>query len=358
MRGALLLLVVGGACAAAGVVNPPPALPPPPTPTTATPLRTLVESRNLHIRIGTAIGSYFGRTDAIGAQYAAIAAREFNVVTPENELKFSLLRPDRATFRFARPDSMLAFATANNMKLRGHTLVFGNQLSSWLTNGTWTKAEGATLLDEHISTTVSHYKGQIAWWDVVNEVLNENGSLKMTFWSTLIGRSHVEQAFRTANAADPAAQLFYNDYNIETAGPKSDSLFEMVKDFKTRGVPIHGIGFQAHFIAGQAPTYSALVSNFSRFAALGLRIHITELDVRIALPTTAQSLQAQAQTYADTFKACLDTPACDMVVMWGFTDLSSWIPNAFPGTGAALLLDATFQPKPAYTSVNDLLGRS
>lgn len=320
-------------------------------------LRKLAEDRNLHIAIGTAVGSYFGRTDAVGVQYAQVLAKEFNELTAENEMKFSSLRPSRGVFNFARPDSMVAFAKANNMKVRGHALVFGNQLSTWLTGGPWTAAEVRTLLDEHINGTLAHYKGQVVAWDVVNEALNDNGSLKATFWSSVLGKGYIEQAFRTAAAADPSAALFYNDYNIETIGAKSDSVYEMLRDFKARGVPVHGVGFQAHFIAGQAPSKDALVANMARFAALGLKIHFTELDIRVPLPATTASLATQATNYTDVFRACLETSACEMVVMWGFTDLSSWIPTTFAGMGAALLFDSTFLAKPAYSAVNDLLGR-
>ena len=326
------------------------------TPTTVVvPLRRLVQDRGLHVAVGTAVGSYFGRTDAAGAQYAQVLAREFNELTAENEMKFSSLRPSRAVFNFARPDSMVAFARANNMKVRGHTLAFGTQLSSWLTNGMWTAADVRALLDEHIIGTVTHYAGQLSAWDVVNEAFSENGTLKPTFWSNALGRAYIEQAFRSAAAADPAAALFYNDYNIETVGAKSDSVYEMLRDFRARGVPVLGVGFQAHFIVGQTPTKDALVSNMARFAALGLKIQFTELDIRLTLPATASTLATQATNYQDVIRACLETPACDMIVMWGFTDRSSWIPEAFPGMGAATLFDAGFLPKPAYSAVNDLL---
>lgn len=356
----MLALACGGGVVAAcggeaGSVAPVPVIP---TPVTVTvPLRKLAEDRGLHIAMGTAVGSYFGRTDAAGVQYAQVLAREFNEITAENEMKFSSLRPNRATYNFARPDSMVAFAKANNMKVRGHTLAFGSQLPAWLTNGTWTPAEVRALLDEHINGTVTHYKGQIAAWDVVNEAVNENGTLKATFWSNALGKAYIEQAFRSAAVADPAAALFYNDYNIETIGAKSDSVYEMLRDFKARGVPVQGVGFQAHFIVGQTPTKEALVANMARFAALGLKIQFTELDIRLTLPATASTLATQATSYADVVRACLETPACDMIVMWGFTDLSSWIPGTFPGMGAALLFDAGFLPKPAYSAVNDLLRR-
>ena len=329
----------------------------PTTPTATQPLRTLVESRKLRIGIGTAVGSYFGRTDAAGLQYDAVLKREFNVITPENDLKFSSLRPTRAAFAFARPDAMLAYAQANGMRMRGHTLAWGSQIPPWVTGGTWTRAEVVALLDEHITAVVDHYEGKLAAWDVVNEAFEENGAYRANYWYTQIGPSYVEQAFRTAAAADPSVKLFYNDYNIETIGPKSNAALAMLTDFKARGVPVHGIGLQAHFIVGQTPSRAALVANMNRFAALGLGIQITELDIRMPVPASSAALQTQAQNYADVVMACLEVPACDMVVTWGFTDLASWIPGVFAGQGAALLFDAAFQPKPAYTAINDLLAR-
>ena len=356
----LSALLVAAACGGSADAGPAgPAAPTAPrVPAAPTPLRTLAETRRLHIGVGTAIGSYFNRTDAAGTEYMAVLKREFNVVTPENDLKFSALRPTRATFRFARPDSMLEFATANGMRMRGHTLVWHNQLPSWLTGGTWTQAEGVALLDEHIAAVVGHYKGKIAAWDVVNEAFDDSGVPRTTFWSTLIGPSYIAQAFRSAAAADPGARLFYNDYNIETIGAKSNAVLAMLAELKASGVPVHGVGLQAHFIAGQAPSRDALVANMNRFAALGLAIEITELDIRVPVPASAAALQTQAQNYADVVRACLDVPACDMVVAWGFTDLSSWVPSTFAGQGAALLFDESFQPKPAYTAVNALFAGS
>jgi endo-1,4-beta-xylanase len=360
----LAMLLVGAACGGASSNSGPtgpaaPSTPATPTvPAAVTPLRVLAETRRLHIGVGTAIGSYFNRTDAAGAQYMAVLGREFNVVTPENDLKFSAVRPTRGTFRFARPDSMLEFATANGMRMRGHTLVWHNQLSTWLTSGSWTQAEGVALLDEHISTVVGHYKGKIAAWDVVNEAFDDAGAPRATFWSTLIGPSYIAQAFRTAATADPGAKLFYNDYNIETIGAKSNAVLAMLTELKAGGVPVHGVGMQAHFVAGQTPSRDALVANMNRFAALGLAIQITELDIRVQTPASAAALQTQAQDYANVVRACLDVPACDMVVTWGFTDLSSWVPSTFAGQGAALLFDESFQPKPAYTSINALLAAS
>ncbi len=356
-----LLILVGTSWACGGEASPvaPTPLPPvvPPPVVTVVPLRTLAESRGLRMRIGSAAGSLFNSTDAASAQYMTVLAREFNVLTPENEMKFSSLRPSRSEYRFARPDSMVAFAVANNMVVRGHTLAWHSQLSSWLTSGSWTAAEARVLLDEHITTVVGHFRGKLAAWDVVNEAFSDSPvGLRSGFWADRIGRSYIEQAFRTAYAADSSTPLYYNDYNIESVNAKSDSVYALLKDLKARGVPVHGVGMQMHLIAGSIPDLNSISTNFARFAALGLKVQITEMDVRVPTPATSASLSMQGQNYRDVVNVCLQEPACNMVVMWGFTDRSSWIPNTFPGQGDALLYDRDFAPKLAYTALNALLA--
>jgi endo-1,4-beta-xylanase len=329
----------------------------PVTPVAVTPLRVLAETRGLHMGIGAAVGSLFNSTDPISPAYMKLVAQEYNVLTPENDMKFSSLHPNRATFNFARADSMVAFAKANNMKVRGHTLAWHTQIPSWVTNGTWTAAESKTLLDEHIAGVVGHYKGQLAAWDVVNEAFTDGPvALRGGFWADHIGRSYIEQAFRTAFATDPAVPLFYNDYSIEPRNPKSDSVYAMLADFKARGVPVSGIGMQMHLVVGALPNLASMSDNFARFAALGLRIHITELDLRMPVPSTAAAQAAQAQNYRDIYSLCLQQPACDMVVTWGVTDRASWVPGSFAGMGEALLFDTSLLPKSAYTAVNNLLS--
>lgn len=327
------------------------------TPDPVTPLRTLVKNRGLKIGVGTAAGTLFGTTDAIGTQYMKLLAQEFDVLVPENEMKFQSLRPSRATFNYTRPDAMVAFAKTNGMRVRGHTLAWHSQLATWLTNGSWTQAEARALLDEHISNVVGHYKGQLAAWDVVNEAYTDGAvTLRSGFWLDQVGRGYMEQAFRTAYATDSTTPLYYNDYNIEPVNAKSDSVYALLADFKRRGVPVHGVGMQMHLIAGSLPSLTSMAENFARFAALGLKIQITELDIRIPVPATSQFLSTQAVNYREIYNLCLQQPACDMVVTWGFTDRASWVPSTFSGFGDALLFDASFQPKLAYTSINALLA--
>jgi endo-1,4-beta-xylanase len=302
------------------------------------------------------VGRSFGAAGADGERYQAVLRREFSVLTAENDMKHSRLQPVRGEYRFGRADSLVAFAEANGMKVRGHTLVWHRQLAGWLTNGKWTREQAIALLNEHIATVAGRYRGRLAAWDVVNEAIDDDATFRSTFWSRAIGRDYIELAFRAAGAADPSARLFYNDYNIEGINPKSDSTYALLKELLARGVPLHGIGFQGHFQVGELPTRAELTRNFARFAALGLKIHITELDIRVPQPTTAADLQRQAQNYRDIFDVCLQTAACEMVVLWGYTDRDSWIPGSFPGWGDALIYDRTFQPKPAYQSIVELLA--
>jgi endo-1,4-beta-xylanase len=184
-------------------------------------------------------------------------------------------------------------------------------------------------------------------WDVVNEAYNDDGTLRSTVWSQTLGDAFIAEAFRDAHKADSRAKLFYNDFNIEFPGAKADAVFAMVSALKHGGVPIDGVGFQMHALAG-FPTGAQLAQQFARYAAIGVEVAITEMDVRIPLPPTPAVLHAQAQTYHDAAAACVAAPNCHTFLVWGFTDRYSWIPSFFPGYGAADLYDVEYRPKPAF----------
>jgi endo-1,4-beta-xylanase len=350
--GSLLLLGLAFlvACGSDG-----PATPTPITPPTAEPLRTLAAQRGLWI--GTAVGSNFPGD----ARYMQILPREFNLVVAENSMKFDAIQPSRGQFAFTRAggaDALVDYAVQNGMRIRGHTLSWHSQNPAWLTSGSWTREEAVQILEEHIATVVGRYRGRIYAWDAVNEAVNDHGVRRRTqsVWEQRIGADYIDIAFRAAAAADPAALLFYNDYNLEWPGAKQDSVFVLVRDLQQREIPIHGIGFQAHFQSGGVPSEQQLRATFDRFAQLGLRIHVTELDIRVQMPATQERLQRQADEYRRVVKVCMETPACDTVVVWGLHDGNSWVPQHFPGWGAALLYDESFVPKSAYFSVNDVLA--
>ena len=331
------------------------------TPPAAPTLRELAAVRFRYV--GTALdAAFFG---ASATQYDTLVAHEFNMVVAGNVMKWgSIHRDGRFDYRWTNPDAIVAFAQANGMKIRGHTLAWHQQNPAWLTSGTWSRDTLEALLKEHIDSVVGHYRGKIHAWDVVNEAINDgSGTLRTAGspWAPTLGRDYIDIAFTRARAADPAALLFYNDYGLESPGVKQDAAFELVSGMKARGVPIDGIGFQAHFQVKQdgsdVPSQQTLVNTLTRFAALGLKVELTELDIRVRTPgATAAELAAQAQGYADVVSACLAVPACDAIVVWGVNDGESWVNTAFPGYGQALLFDDGFGKKATYDAVKRALG--
>jgi endo-1,4-beta-xylanase len=285
------------------------------------------------------------------AAYSAVLAREFNLIEPENEMKFDAIHPARDRYNFTNADTLATYAEANKMRFRGHTLVWHNQNPAWLTGGNFAPAELATIMKEHITAVTQHYAGKVYAWDVVNEPFNDDGTLRASIWS--VNSNYIEQALRWTREADPATLLFINDYSNETIGRKSDALYNLARDLKARNVPLDGIGFQMHLTANA--NLSTLDANFKRFSDLGLLIEITELDVRLPVGANGAAspadLARQAEIYKTVFTTCLKFPACKTIQTWGFTDRNSWIPSAFAGFGAALPFDAAFQPKPAYTAI-------
>jgi endo-1,4-beta-xylanase len=206
-------------------------------------------------------------------------------------------------------------------------------------------------------------------WDVVNEAFDAKGGFEQSLWYDkpgigLAGKqtAYIEQAFRWARAADPKALLFYNDYDTEGLNAKSDAVYAMVKDFRKRGVPIDGVGIQAHIFDLSLKEISSLAANMKRLAALGVQIHITEMDV--ALPIDAKGvlidqadLARQADIYRFVANACVEQPACTVFQTWGFTDKYSWVPGYLKTKGAALPFDQSYQPKPAYAALLEALSK-
>ncbi|MGQ9597591.1 MAG: endo-1,4-beta-xylanase [Thermoproteota archaeon] len=306
------------------------------------PLRILAERHGIYI--GAAVGANQLSID----KYAETLRREFNILTTENALKFEVVHPERDTYSFNEADTIIAFAEANGMKVRGHTLVWHEQLPEWVRQGNYSHEEWVRILQDHIKTVVGKYRGRIYAWDVINEALNDDGSLRNTVWLQNIGPEYIELAFRWAHEADPQALLFYNDYGSEGLGTKSDGVYNLVKSLLERGVPIHGVGLQMHVSLEYFPSPQSVAANIKRLNDLGLDVHVTEMDVRIRMPVTSEELTRQAEIYRDTLKACLSAKNCTAFVIWGFTDRYSWIPSFFSGYGSALILDELYEPKPAY----------
>lgn len=300
--------------------------------------------------------------------YVSTLAREFNMVEPEDAMKWWVVRHDHSTFDFGQGDEVVRFAQAHAMKVRGHCLVWGRDNPEWLARGRFTPAQMSGLLNEHITTEIKHYAGRVFAWDVVNEALDENGNLRDSLWYNqpgigLAGKgtAYIEQAFRWAHEADKHALLFYNEAEGEGLNRKSDAIYAMVKDFKQRGVPIDGIGLQLH-IPRLDFRPAAIAANIARLTALGVQVHITELDIALPLDgrgnlLMTDDLARQAEIYRGVLRACLQSTGCTAIQTWGFTDRYSWISSSSHGArGWALPFDRAYQPKPAYEAILEELS--
>jgi GH35 family endo-1,4-beta-xylanase len=317
----------------------------------AAPLRTSATAKGLFI--GAAVNMTPFRNEPI---YNQTLSREFNLLVGENAFKFDAVHPAQTTFNFTDTDALVAFAQANGMAVRGHTLVWHSQLPGWLTSGNFTRDQVIAIMRDHIMTVVGRYRGRILAWDVVNEAIADGtGQLRTdSFWFQRIGPEYVAMAFQFAHEADPDAILYYNDFEAEGSGTKSDGVFSLVSGLVNQGAPIGGVGWQMHKINPFRIT-TANQTNARRLGALGLEISITEMDVRIQLPSDAQELQQQGLAYGDAITFCLAEPNCSAVVAWGFTDKFSWVPGVFGGFGDALIFDMNYQIKPAYTAMQSVL---
>lgn len=308
------------------------------------------EAARLGIRVGSAVSDAALSTDSA---YASILGQQFSSLTPENEMKWSSIEADRGVFTFGPADAEVQFAEQHHQLVRGHNLVWHNQLPTWLTSGSFTNAQLAEILRQHIFTEVSHFRGKIWQWDVVNEPFNEDGTLRATIWEQALGPNYFADVLRWAHEADPHAKLFLNDYNIEWIGPKSDAMYALVKSLKEQHVPIDGVGFETHL--GLQYGLPGMQDNLQRFADLGLDVSITEMDVRMILPATPDLLATQASWYAQVMQACIAVRRCVDFTVWEYTDKYSWIPGFFTGQGAADIYDENLAPKPAYAALIDAL---
>lgn len=312
------------------------------------------------------IGVAINTAQASADKDVDLITTQFNSVTDENDLKWEKIHPKPDQYNFGPADKYVDYGEKHGMYIVGHCLIWHSQTPSWVFHD----ADGKLLtrdallarMRDHIHTIVTRYKGRIQDWDVVNEALDEKGHFKDSIWYNRPGigfadqgSKYVEQAFRWAREADPAALLFYNENGAEGAGVKSDAVYNMVKDFKQRGVPIDGVGLQMHI--DRLDFDAAVVSaNIARLTALGLQVHITELDVSLPVDgngiAQANDLAAQAEIYRAVVQACMQNPGCTAIQTWGFTDKWSWIGSHSKHThGAALPFDRQYRPKAAYDEI-------
>ncbi|KAI8317308.1 Endo-1,4-beta-xylanase 5 [Colletotrichum sp. SAR11_240] len=292
------------------------------------------------------------------AAYMAVLNRtgEFGLVVPENSQKWDATEKTQGQFTFTNPDAVRAVGVANKQMMRCHALTWHSQLPSFVSQGTWTPETLTSVIEAHIANTVAHFAGACYSWDVVNEALADNGTLRDSVFSRTLGQDFIPISFRAAAAADPAAKLYYNDFSLEFNSKKTDGAVKIVQDLKAAGVKIDGLGLQAHLEVGKTPSPQTLGKVMSRFTDMGLEVALTELDIRHGkVPADDAAVQQQAKDYASVVKTCVDAKGCVGVVVWEFTDKYSWIPSTFQGQGDACLFDKDMNPKPAYDSIKAVL---
>lgn len=317
-------------------------------PLPGTPLRELASQAGL--RIGTAVDDTALQREP---GYREVLAQQFSSVTAENVMKWGALAAERGRYDFTAADRLVDFALGRGMRVRGHALVWWNQLPTWVRDGEWTRRTLRQEVRQHVRTTLEHFGERVPVWDAVNEPLDDRGRLRDDLLGRVLGDGWVEDVLRTARTYAPEAQLVLNETAADGLNAKSDGMYRLVRGLLARGVPLDGVGFQLHTNLDGVP--AGFRRNLERFAALGLDVEVTEADVALRTPASERAERAQARVYAQAVRDCRAVPRCRGFTVWGFTDRHSWIPGTQPGFGEATLLDAELRAKPAFRAVQRAL---
>ncbi|MCX2473035.1 endo-1,4-beta-xylanase [Pedobacter sp. MC2016-05] len=329
--------------------------------------RGLKDFYQKYFSIGVAVSS-----KNLSGDEAKLIKKQFNSITAENAMKMSSLQPREGQFYWIEADSIINFGLNNNIKIRGHNLCWHEQTPDWIFQDKDGKEVSKVVLlqrlKEHITTVVNRYKGKVYAWDVVNEAIDDNPShyLRDSKWYKICGEDFIAKAFEFAHAADPDAKLYYNDYNTERP-EKRDRIYRLLKDLKEKGIPIDGIGLQAHWSL-QEPTEKQLTAAIEKYSSLGLKIQFTEVDMSIypwekerrerksgeSDQFTLALQRKQAAQYAMVFKVFRKFKAAiTNVTFWNISDRYTWL-DEYPVKGRKnypLLFDTNLEPKKAYWEV-------
>ncbi|KEY74814.1 hypothetical protein S7711_06501 [Stachybotrys chartarum IBT 7711] len=319
------------------------------------------QASGLHAAMVAAGKEYFGTAVTVRNDQSETNIinnrNDFFSITPENAMKWDATEPNRNQFTFGGADQHANFATSRGYQLRCHTLVWHSQLPGWVANGNWNNQTLQQVMQTHINTVMSRYRGRCTHWDVVNEALNEDGTYRNSVFLRVIGEAYIPIAFRMALAVDPDTKLYYNDYNLEYGGAKTEGAIRIIRLIQSYGIRVDGLGLQGHMVTESTPTQSTptpsrelMAGVLQRFADLNVDVAYTEVDIRMRTPDNAQKLQVHADAWARLVGSCMDVERCVGITVWGVSDRYSWVPNTFQGEGSALLWNNNYQRKPAYTS--------
>ncbi|MCW3463483.1 endo-1,4-beta-xylanase [Chitinophaga nivalis] len=328
-------------------------------------LRTVANLLPRHLYIGAALTAHPLLTDSL---YARTAAAQYNIITPENDMKFQFIHPQRHLYAFAEADAVVDFAHRNKIDVQGHTLAWHEAIPAWVHELENNPEEIKKVYTEHISTVVSHYKGKLAAWDVVNEPIRDKnldrqkGLRESSPWFKALGEQYIDIAFNLAHRIDPAAKLYINEYGVENLvlndpNNKCNALYQLVKRLLQRRVPVHGIAFQMHEDMGEGHRPvdpEALAYTMKKFTDLGLEVRVSEMDVYLHTDKVTPSLQQKQATYfKEILAVCMNNPNCTGFSTRGFTDRYSSLgwraaETAAVDYGNGLPFDTDMRPKPVY----------
>ncbi len=316
------------------------------------PLRAHAVDRGVYLGTMIAsIGQRYRGEESNDKQFLRRACVEFNMLTPGNALKFGVVQPNRGAFNWMPAEDLMTTASHCGMRVVGNALVWHEQLPSWVYRYDGQPLKVREILKQHITQVVRHFAGRIAVWDVVNEAVMPDGSLRNTFWLRNLGPGYIADAFRWAHKADPAAKLYYNDYGNEAFSHKSNAVYNWVKAWLAQRAPIDGVGMQVHTTIYGA-SWRAIAGNMRRYAALRLATRVSEMDVSLIRPVGPGQRAAQAWVFYNTAKACFSLGTnCRMFTVWGFTDRYWGDTRTGKGRCCGLLFDHDYKRKPAYYAV-------
>lgn len=319
---------------------------------------TTTDTTGLYAHAGFPVGASIN-IDLLknNAVYTALVAKEFNSVTAENVMKMDAIQPTQGNFTFGQADYLVSFAQQHGIRVHGHALVWYQAVPGWVTNFKGDSSAWENMLKTHIQTEVAHFKGKVVSWDVVNEAIDEDGTLRNNLWLQHLGPDYIARSFQYARQADPNALLFYNDYGHEYSSVKRAAIISLVTGMKNRGIPVDGFGMQMHTNTNVSD--NAISAAITAVANTGLKVHISELDISVNpnndqnMTFTAAIASAQSLKYQSVVKAYNALPAAQKfgITTWDVGDADSWIPPYYHRPDWPLPFDASYKRKAAWQGI-------